>query len=298
MKIAITGSHGFLGSSLIDELVKQCHEVIRISRSPKNESEIGFDIEKQEMDSHKLDDAKIDVLIHLAGAGIGEKKWSNEQKNEILDSRVFGTKLIAQTLSGLKNKPKLFISASAIGIYGNRGEELLTEDSKPGEDFLSSVCIAWEKETKVAKDAGINTAILRTGIVLGKNGGTLKRMLLPFKIGAGGRLGSGKQMMSWITQNDWTNAVIYICEKQLAGTYNLVAPCAVTNEQFTKSLGATLHRPTILPTPLLPLKIIYGSELVEALLLGSQNVVPKALLEAGYKFESEDIDSALKTVLD
>ena len=298
MKIAISGSHGFLGSALIKLLEAHDYEIFRLVRSNPGEHEIVYDINKQTIDFQKLDDAKIDVFIHLAGEGIANKKWTDEQKQKILTSRTLGTQLIAKTLANLENKPKLFISASAIGFYGDRGEETLDEASVKGEDFVSGVCEQWEQATKQATKAGIRTAIIRTGIVLNKNGGTLKRMLLPFKLGMGGRLGDGKQFMSWITLNDWVRAVRYICDHNLEGTFNLVAPCAVTNAQFTQALGKRLHRPTLIPTPLFPLNKIYGEELVQTLLLGSQNVAPKALIEAGFNFETDTIKTALKTILE
>lgn len=298
MKIAITGSHGFLGTALIEELKAKGHEVIAIVRSSNNVDDILWDINKQSIDAQKLDDAKVDVVVHLAGEGIAEKKWSDNEKKEILESRVLGTKLLVKTLSELKNKPKILISGSAIGYYGSRGDELLDEASSPNTDFLSDVCVKWEAEALAVKDTGIKLAFIRTGIVLGKTGGTLKKMILPFKLGAGGRIGNGNQMMSWITLSDWVRSVIFIAENNLEGPFNIVAPCPVTNKQFTKALGAAVHRPTFLPTPLLPLKALYGSELVETLLLGSQNVVPKALIEAGFQFEHENIASALKSILE
>lgn len=298
MKIAITGSNGFLGSALIKELKSKGHETVAIVRSSKNADDIVWDIKNQTIDAIKLDSADVDIVIHLAGEGIAEKKWTNDQKKEILDSRVLGTKLLVKTLGEIKNKPKLLLSSSAIGFYGSRGDEVLDESSTPASEFLSDVCVAWENEALKAKDFGMKVALLRTGIVLDDQGGTLKRMVLPFKLGAGGKIGSGDQMMSWISRNDWVRAVDFILENNLEGPFNLVAPCPVSNKQFTKALGAAVHRPTFLPTPLLPLKALYGSELVETLLLGSQNVVPKALIEAGFKFENEDIDSSLKSILE
>lgn len=297
MKIAISGSHGFLGSALIEQLEKHDHQIYRLVRANAKGNDILFDVEGQNVDTTKLNESMIDVVIHLAGEGIGEKKWSPAQKHKILTSRTQGTKLLADALAAIDNKPKLLISASAIGFYGSRGDEVLDETSSKGNSFLSDVCSKWEEATKPASDAGIDVAIIRTGIVLDKNGGTLKRMLLPFKLGAGGRLGSGNQFMSWITLNDWVRAVRYIADKKLKGTFNLVAPCAVTNAQFTKSLGKRVHRPTFLPTPLFPLKAMYSEELVEALLLGSQNVVPKALIESGFNFETDTIKTALKSIL-
>lgn len=298
MKFAISGSHGFLGTAIIKHLEKHDHQIYKLVRSNPQGNDILFDIDGQNIDQTKLDNSLIDVVIHLAGEGIGDKKWSDEQKEKILTSRTQGTKLLSDSLAKLEHKAKLFISASAIGFYGNRGDELLDESSSQGNDFLSDVCFKWEEATQSAMDASIPTAFIRTGIVLDRSGGTLKRMILPFKLGAGGRLGSGKQFMSWITLNDWVRAVKFIADNKLTGVYNLVAPCAVTNSQFTKALGKRLNRPTLLPTPLFPLKALYSNELVESLLLVSQNVVPKALIEAGFDFETDTIKTALKSLQD
>lgn len=297
MKIAITGSSGFIGTALIGSLNSAGHEVVPVVRKPLQSPHVLWDPKNGEIESSKLEEFSPDIVIHLAGEGIGNKKWTPEQKQEILESRRKSTELISETVADLKVIPKLFVSASAIGYYGSKREEPVDETANPGEDFVANVCLAWENATQKAKEAGIKTAIIRTGIVLDKTGGTLAKMLLPFKLGAGGKIGSGKQFMSWISLDDEVKAIEYIINNELEGIFNLTAPNPVTNEQFTKSLGARLKRPTFLPTPLAPLKVIYGSELVEALLLGTQNVLPKALLDAGYKFEHETIDQAFKDVL-
>lgn len=297
MKLAITGSSGFIGSSLVNYLKEQNHEVVRIVRSKPSAGDILWDPENEKIDSLALDEANVDAIIHLAGEGIAEKKWSEAQKQRIRDSRIKGTRLISKTILDLENKPSIFISSSAIGYYGSRKDEVLTEESESGDDFLSEVCREWESEAQpVAKD-GITTAIIRTGHVLEASGGMLKRLILPFKLGIGGRIGSGEQYMSAIALKDHVRAITYIAENKLAGTFNLTGPNPLTNNEFTKALGKRLSRPTLLPTPLLPLKVIYGKELVDSLLLGSQRVVPQALTEAGFKFEYETIEDIFESAI-
>ena len=274
MKIAITGSQGLIGSELVKRLENNGHEVIRIVRSPRQGKHVIWDPKKGTIDAEALEEAQLDAVIHLAGEGIAEKKWSDDQKREILESRTKGTRLISETISNLKNQPSIFISASAIGFYGSKGDIQVDETSKAGEDFLASIATQWEENTKYA---GIPTAIIRTGIVLSNTGGVLQKMLMPFKLGIGGRFGDGKQYMSWISMEDEISAIIFILENKLEGIFNLTAPNPVTNEQFTKALGKKLSRPTILPTPMFPLKLKFGGELVDALMLGSQRVLPKAL---------------------
>jgi uncharacterized protein len=240
----------------------------------------------------------IDAVVHLAGEGIGDKRWTEEQKDRILQSRVKGTSVLSGAIASREQKPRVFVSGSAIGYYGSRGDEVLTEDSAPGDDFLAGVVQRWEAETQPAVDAGIRTVNIRSGIVLAEHGGVLKRLLLPFKLGAGGRVGSGKQWMSWITLDDEVGAIMHAIESEsLRGPVNLVAPTPVVNTEFTSTLGKVLHRPTVLPTPLLPLKLVYGSELVELLLLVSQRVTPTRLEESGYTFRHPTLEAGLRAVL-
>jgi len=236
----------------------------------------------------------IDAVVHLAGVGIGHKRWSDTQKRAILDSRTIGTRLLSEAIAAADPRPSVLISASAIGYYGDRGDEELTEASRPGDDFLADVCVQWEGATQPAQAAGVRTVTTRTGIVLSSSGGALKRMLLPFKLGAGGRLGSGYQWMSWISLDDEIAAIIHLLDSDVSGPVNLVAPNPVTNREFTKTLGAVLKRPTFLPTPLAPVKALYGSELVESLLLASQRVVGTALADSGYAFAHPTLTPALE----
>jgi len=297
MKVAITGSTGFIGQAVTKALESNGDQVLPITRKSISSDHILWDPKAGTIDFETFNTSKVDAIVHLAGEGIAEKKWTDAQKTEILESRSKGTRLIAKSIARLDQKPSIFISSSAIGFYGNRGDEVLDESSSAGDTFQAQVCIAWEENIEPATKASIPTAIIRTGIVLDKNGGTLKRMLLPFKLGAGGKIGNGKQYMSWISLVDEVRAIQFILENKHEGTFNLTAPQPVTNLQFTKALGKRVSRPTILPTPLLPLKALYGAELVEELLLGSTRVIPKALEEAGFKFEHETIDQAFNSVV-
>lgn len=258
--------------------------------------EIGWDPDAGRIDAPALEG--VDAVVHLAGEGIGERKWTPEQKRRIRDSRVRGTSVLAAAVASREHKPRVFVSASAIGYYGSRGDELLTEKSASGDDFLSEVCRAWEGETQPAADAGVRTVKLRTGIVLAKHGGALQRMLLPFRLGLGGKQGSGKQWMSWVALDDEIGAIRAAMDNEsIRGPINVVAPNPVTNQEFAHTLGRALHRPTVLPTPLLPLKLRYGSELVKTLLLVSQRVEPAALEDAGFSFRYPVLEPALEAIL-
>ena len=258
--------------------------------------EIGWDPDAGRIDAPALEG--VDAVVHLAGEGIGEKRWTDEQKQRIRDSRVRGTSVLAAAVASRERKPGVFISASAIGYYGNRGDEVLTETSAAGDDFLAGVCRAWESETQPAADAGVRTVKLRTGIVLAKHGGVLQRMLLPFRLGLGGKQGSGEQWMSWVALDDEIGVIrAAIEDTRLRGPCNVTAPNPVTNKEFAATLARVLHRPSVLPTPMLPLKLRYGSELVETLLLVSQRVVPAALEASGFQFRYPVLEPALDAIL-
>ncbi len=296
MDIAISGAGGLIGGALSESLRADGHRVLRLRRGAvTHEDQIGWDPESGRIDAPSLEG--LDAVVHLAGEGIGEKKWSDEQKQRIRESRVRGTATLAGAIASRELKPGVFVSSSAIGVYGNRGDEVLTEQSAPGDDFLAGVCRAWEAETQTAVDAGVRTVILRTGIVLAAHGGALARMLLPFRLGLGGRIGSGKQWMSWIALADEVAAIRHTIDTvSLSGPVNLTAPTPVTNADFVHSLGRALHRPTVLPTPLFPLKARYGAELVEALLLHSQRVMPTRLESTGFAFRHSTLESALNAL--
>jgi uncharacterized protein (TIGR01777 family) len=296
--VAISGASGLIGSALTKSLVNDGHRVLRLVRGGLTDGdEIGWDPDEGRIDAPALEG--IDAVVHLAGAGIGDQRWTDERKREIRESRVRGTAALAGAIASREHKPKVFVSGSAIGIYGAaRGDELLDENSPLGDDFLSKVAQAWEAEAQPAEDAGVRTVRIRTGIVLASHGGVLKQMLLPFKLGIGGKQGSGKQWMSWIALADEIAAIRFaIDDDRLRGPVNLVAPNPVTNAEFAQTLGHALHRPTVLPTPLLPLKLRYGSELVETLLLGSQRVAPRQLEAVNFGFSCPVLASALEAML-
>jgi len=295
--VAISGSHGFIGAVLVASLEGDGHHVLRLTRGGlTTEDEIGWDPDAGRIDAPALEG--IDAVVHLAGEGIGERRWTPEQKRSIRESRVRGTAALAAAVASREEKPKVFVSASAIGYYGDRGDEELTEKSTSGDDFLARVCLEWEAETEPATAAGVRTVLARTGIVLARHGGVLARMLLPFKLGVGGKQGSGKQWMSWIALDDHIAALRRaIDDARLSGPVNLVAPNAVTNAEFAEALGHALHRPAVLPTPMVALRARYGSELVRSLLLVSQHVHPRELERIDFQFRYPVLDGALRAIL-
>jgi len=259
--------------------------------------EIGWDPEAGRIDAPALEG--IDAVVHLAGEGIGEHRWTPEQKRRILQSRAKGTAVIAAAVATRERKPRVFVCASAIGYYGSRGDELLTEESSAGTGYLAEVCKRAEAESRPAADAGVRTVNIRTGIVLAHHGGALARMLTPFRLGLGGRQGSGRQWMSWITIDDHIAALrTAIDDERLRGPVNLTSPNPVTNAEFARALGRALNRPTVLPTPLFALKLRYGGELVDALLLASQRVEPARLASISFGFRHPVLTPALEAVLD
>ena len=296
MDVAITGSSGLVGTALADALHRRGDHVIPVLRG--HGLGLRWDPELGTIDAAGFDG--LDAVVHLAGEGIAEKKWTPAQKVRIRESRVWGTALLATTLAGLARPPSVLVSGSAIGWYGNRGDEPLTEASAPGPsgDFLTEVCTVWEGATAPAEAAGIRTVHLRTGIVLSKDGGALARMIMPFKLGVGGRIGSGRQYMSWISIADEVGAILHVIDTPaLAGAVNATAPRPVTNLEFTKTLGSVLHRPTVLPTPLLPLKLVYGAELVQHLLVDGARVLPARLEGSGYEFAHPTLNAALNALI-
>ncbi len=296
MDVAITGASGLIGTALRTALEARGDRVIPVVRGTRDG--LHWDPVAGTIDADGFEG--IHAVVNLAGEGIAEKRWTTEQKDRIRVSRVTGTSMLATALAGRTRPPSVLVSGSAIGWYGDRDAELLTEASPPPSppDFLAQVCLAWEAATTPASVAGIRTVHLRTGIVLSKDGGTLARLLTPFKLGLGGRVGRGTQYMSWISIDDEVGAILHAIDTPaLAGPVNLTSPNPVTNRAFTDALGAALHRPTVLPTPLFPLKLLYGSELVEHLLLASQRVLPDRLLDTGYAFSHPDISDAFAAIL-
>lgn len=293
MKILISGSHGLVGTALIKSLEPEGHEIFRLVRhAPNSQSEIEWSPDRYSIALARIEG--FDAVVHLAGESIAEGRWSDEKKKRIRESRVKGTRLLGDALANLANPPKSLISASAIGYYGNRGDEVLTEASAPGDDFLSEVCVEWEKATALATEKGIRVVNTRFGIILDANGGALAKMLPPFRMGIGGRIGSGKQWMSWIALDDVVGAIKFaLTNETLSGPVNFVAPNPVTNSEFTKTLGRALSRPTLFPIPAFGVRLVFG-EMADALLLSGQRAVPASLTKAGYQFQYQGLEEALR----
>jgi uncharacterized protein len=295
MKVLVTGSHGLVGSQLISFLTSQGHQVVRLARSKTSNDQILWDPDRGQIDRNSLEG--FDAVVHLAGDNIASGRWTAKKKVSIRASRIEGTKLLSETLAALAMPPKVLISASAIGYYGDRGCELLTEESKEGAGFLAEVCRDWEAATEVARSKGIRVAELRIGVVLSQKGGALTKMLLPFRMGAGGRLGSGKQYMSWVALDDLVGIIEHVLvHEDLKGPINAVAPNPVTNSEFTEALGASLHRPTIFPVPGLAVNLLLG-EMANELLLASARVLPTKLTLSGYVFRYPDLAPLLRELL-
>ena len=296
MKILITGATGLIGKALQKALRAKGHELLLASRKePKDSSYVQWDIEKGFTEPERLEG--IDGVIHLAGESISALRWTDEKKKAIRESRVLGTRNIVDAISDLKQRPRVLIAASAIGFYGDRGDEELTETSKPGKNFLADVCREWEAEARRAEDSGVRTVLLRTGIVLSRDGGALGTMLTPFKLGLGGVIGDGKQWMSWISLPDHIDAILFALENEnVRGALNSVSPNPVTNQEFTTVMGEVLYRPTFIPVPEFAVNLMFG-EMGEALLLDSMRVIPKRLEDAGFKFKFPDLKKALENAV-
>jgi uncharacterized protein (TIGR01777 family) len=296
MKILISGSHGLVGSALIKSLEAEGHEVFRLVRyAPHSKNEVEWSPDRYSIALARIEG--FDAVVSLAGESIAEGRWTDEKKRRIRESRVKGTKLLGDALANLTARPATFICASAIGYYGNRGDEILTEASAPGEGFLAHVCADWEQATALATEKGIRVVNARFGIILAADGGALKKMLPPFRMGVGGKIGDGKQWMSWITLEDVIGALNFALQNEsLRGPVNFVTPNPVTNAEFTNTLGKVLLRPTLLPVPAFAVRLMFG-EMGEALLLGSQRVQPKRLKEAAYRFQDPDLSEALRNII-
>ncbi len=296
MKILITGASGLIGQALQKSFKEKGYEMLLASRKdPTDDKHIKWSIEDGFAEPDKLEG--VDVVVHLAGENVSGLRWTDEKKKAIRDSRVLGTRNVVDAISKLKTKPKTFIASSAIGFYGERGEEEVTESSAAGDNFLAGVSKEWEAESRRAEDAGIRTVLLRTGIVLSKEGGALGTMLMPFKLGVGGVVGSGKQWMSWISLEDEIAIINYAIENEnIRGAVNAVAPNPVTNEVFTKTLGEVLYRPTFLPLPEFAVSMVFG-EMGDALLLASTRVLPKRLEEAGFEFKYPTLKEAIENAV-
>ncbi len=296
MRVMISGASGFLGTALRRQLRQFGHQSIALVRREARGNEVPWDPERP-LDPAKL--AGCDAVVHLAGKNIAGR-WTESFKREVVESRVTGTRTLA-TAAGESfrrtGQPPVFVSASGIGYYGDRGDELLTEESAAGTGFLAEVSKQWEGATAPASDAGVRVVCLRIGVVLARDGGALKPLLLPFKLGLGGRIGSGEQYWSWVALDDVIGAMIFALENEsLRGPVNTVAPTPVRNEEFVRTLGRALHRPTIFPLPEFAVRALLG-EMGEELLLPSTRVAPQKLQAAGYPFHYEELDAALQAIL-
>lgn len=300
MRVAVSGSSGLIGSALRRSLSGDGHEVVRIVRPGSSASgpTIGWDLERRTIDADAL--RAVDAVVHLAGEPIGAKRWNAEQKRKILESRTTSTALLAEALAGFDGGgPRVLVSGSAIGYYGDKGDEVLTESSPPQPGmFLSDVPVAWEAAAQPAVDAGVRVAFARTGIVLDRDEGALAKLLPLFKLFVGGKMGSGKQWMSWITLADEVAALRFLLDTDAAsGPFNLTAPNPATNAELSKAIGRALGRPSAVPVPAFGPKLLLGGEMAEQLLFASQRVVPAALESAGFTFQHPDLDGALRAVL-
>jgi len=296
MKIIVTGASGLVGTALVPYLRKQGHEVARLVRTREEASdEIYWDPHAGELNPDDLNE--FDAIIHLAGANVAEGRWTEKRKREILESRVNGLRTLNEALRLCSEGPKTLVSASATGYYGNRGDDVLDETNESGTGFLADVCREWEGGLRDIESLGLRTVSLRLGIVLSRNGGALGKMLPAFKFGLGGRLGSGKQWMSWISVEDLLRVVNYVLmEIAIRGAVNVVSPEPVTNAEFTKTLARALRRPAVFPVPAVMLRLLFGQMADEAL-LASTRVKPQLLQASGFSFTHERLESALQSIL-
>lgn len=289
--VAITGASGFIGTALRKRFEPRGHRILRlVRRRARSPDEVSWDPRRGKIDHTGLEG--VDAAVHLAGEPI-DQRWTAARKRRILESRANGTRLFADTLASLKQPPRVLLSASAVGFYGDRGDEILTERSREGTGFLADVCQAWEEGTGTAEEAGIRVVHTRNGLVMGRRGGALKKMLPPFKFGLGGVVGSGRQWWSWISIDDHVAALEFLLEAKLQGPVNLVGPAPATSREFVKALGRVLNRPTLIPMPSPAVKVAFG-QMGEEVLLYSQRVVPSKLLSAGFQFHHGLLEPALR----
>jgi uncharacterized protein len=295
VRILLSGASGFIGSALRQALHRDGHEVSALTRSEADSSSVHWDPAAGELEVAALEG--FDAVVHLAGEGIGDRRWTEAHKRRVRDSRIQGTSLLSRRLGELEEPPRVLLSASAIGYYGDRGDEILTEDAPAGGGFLAGVVEAWEQSTLSAKDAGIRVVNMRSGLVFDRGGGVLKRQLIPFRLGVGGRLGAGRQYWSWITLEDEVRAMQHLLEADVSGAVNLTAPNPVTNAEFTTTVGRVLSRPTLFTVPPVALELVLGKEMATELLFFSQRVMPAKLESSGFVFRHSELETALRAVL-
>ena len=295
MRFLVAGSSGLLGTALRSHLVAEGHEVVPLVRRAPAAGERLWDPAGGTIDPAIFDG--IDAVVNLAGVGIGDRRLTRRRLQAVTESRVGPTALLAASMAGRADRPAVFLSQSAVGFYGDTGDEIVTESSPAGDGFLAELVVAWEEAARPAASAGIRTVWCRTGVVLAAGGGLLGRLAIPFKLGIGGRLGSGSQWWSWVTIADWVAAMAHLIATDLEGPVNITAPGAATNTEFTAALGRALHRPARIPVPASALRLALGEKRAEALALGSARVFPERLTSDGFAFAHPDIDTALAAVL-
>ena len=297
MQVLVTGSHGFIGSALVAALATAGHRPIRLVRSDPSPGadEVRWDPASGMIDAAALEG--VDGVVHLAGVGIGDRRWTEQHKARVLDSRVRGTRLLAETLANLNQSPTVLVSASGIDYYGSRGNEVLTEESTTGTGFLAEVCRQWEGSTQPAAEAGIRVWRIRSGLVFGADGGLLPRVLLPFRFGVGGKLGSGRQYWPWIIIDDHIAAIMHLLTIDGSGAVNLTTPNPVQNAELTRIAGRVLRRPTFASVPKSALRLALGTQMANELILSSHRVVPEKLLAQGFKFRFPELEDGLRYVL-
>lgn len=294
MTIVIAGGSGFLGRNLTDRLRNEGHTVLILTRSPEAANEVAWKPNGSAGDLQPHLEG-VDAVVNLAGEGIADKRWSAARKEALRSSRMLSTRTLVRAIAQCARPPKVFVSASAVGYYGPHGDEPLIETAPPGSDFLARLCVEWEQEARIAESPATRLAIIRTGLPLAKEGGALARMLLPFKLGLGASLGSGDQFMSWIHIADWTAMISWLIQTDRAiGAFNATAPAPVTNREFTRTLGRTVHRPAVLHAPAFALRVALGE--MSTVLLTGQRVIPAAAEQLGFRFTYRTLEPALRSL--